>query len=161
MSNLLAKKSVQLVKNYIETLDINVQLIELDSTARTAQDAANSLNQEVGSIVKSLLFRSSENEFYLCLVSGDKYLSTEKVAAITGNKIIKSSADEVKKQTGFSIGGVSPFAHLIPPNRIFIDKNLNRFDMVYAAAGHPYVVFGITYLDLLNTTLAEEKVITE
>ena len=161
MSNLLAKKSVQLVKNYIETLDINVQLIELDSTARTAQDAANSLSQEVGSIVKSLLFRSSENEFYLCLVSGDKYLSTEKVAAITGNKIIKSSADEVKKQTGFSIGGVSPFAHLIPPNRIFIDKNLNRFDMIYAAAGHPYVVFGITYLDLLNTTLAEEKVITE
>lgn len=161
MSNLLAKKSVQLVKNYIEKLDINVQLIELDSTARTAQDAANSLNQEVGSIVKSLLFRSSENEFYLCLVSGDKYLSTKKVAAITGNKIIKSSADEVKKQTGFSIGGVSPFAHLIPPNRIFIDKNLNRFDMVYAAAGHPYVVFGITYLDLLNTTLAEEKVITE
>lgn len=161
MSSLLAKKSVQLVKNYIETLDINVQLIELDSTARTAQDAANSLSQEVGSIVKSLLFRSSENEFYLCLVSGDKYLSTEKVASITGNKIIKSSADEVKKQTGFSIGGVSPFAHLIPPNRIFIDKNLNRFDMVYAAAGHPYVVFGITYLDLLNTTLAEEKVITE
>ena len=161
MSNLLAKKSVQLVKNYIGTLDINVQLIELDSTARTAQDAANSLNQEVGSIVKSLLFRSSENEFYLCLVSGDKYLSTEKVAAITGNKIIKSSADEVKKQTGFSIGGVSPFAHLITPNRIFIDKNLNRFDMVYAAAGHPYVVFGITYLDLLNTTLAEEKVITK
>ncbi len=161
MSNLLAKKSVQLVKNYIETLDINVQLIELDSTARTAQDAANSLNQEVGSIVKSLLFRSIENEFYLCLVSGDKYLSTEKVAAITGNKIIKSSADEVKRQTGFSIGGVSPFAHAIPPDRVFIDNNLKRFDMVYAAAGHPYVVFGITYLDLLNTTLAEEKVITE
>ena len=161
MEDLLNKGPVNKVKEFIKKFDSKLEVLVLDTTARTAQDAANSLNQEVGSIVKSLLFRSSENEFYLCLVSGDKYLSTEKVAAITGNKIIKSSADEVKKQTGFSIGGVSPFAHLIPPNRIFIDKNLNRFDMVYAAAGHPYVVFGITYLDLLNTTLAEEKVITE
>ena len=159
MSN-LEKKSVQVVKRYIETLDINIKLIELDSTARTAEDAANSLNQEVGSIVKSLLFKSLENEFYLCLVSGDKYLSTEKVAKITGNIIFKSSADEVKRQTGFSIGGVSPIAHTIPPDRVFIDKNLDRFSMVYAAAGHPYVVFGITYLDLLNTTMAEEKDIT-
>ena len=161
MSNLLARKTVQVVKNYIETLDLNIQLIELDSTARTAQEAASSLNQEVGSIVKSLLFRSNNNEFYLCLVSGDKYLSADKVSTITGNKIIKSNADEVKKQTGFSIGGVSPVAHIFPPSRIFIDKNLNRFDMVYAAAGHPYVVFGITYTDLLNITKAEEEDITE
>ena len=157
MTNFLPKKSVQVVKNYIKTLDIDIQLIELDSTARTAEDAAQSLNQEVGSIIKSLLFRNYEDEFYLCIVSGDKYLSTEKVATIIGNKIIKSSAGEVKKQTGFSIGGVSPVAHATPPDRIFIDKNLDRFDMVYAAAGHPYVVFGITYLDLLNITMAEEK----
>ncbi len=161
MSNLLAKKSVQVVKNYIKTLDIDIKLIELDSTARTAEDAAQALNQEVGSIVKSLLFRNYEDEFYLCLVSGDKYLSSEKVAKITGNKIIKSSADEVKKQTGFSIGGVSPVAHAIPPDRIFIDKNLDRFDKVYAAAGHPYVVFEITYVDLLNITMADEEDIIE
>jgi len=161
MSNLLAKKSVQVVKNYIKTLDIDIKLIELDFTARTAEDAAQALNQEVGSIVKSLLFRNYEDEFYLCLVSGDKYLSSEKVAKITGNKIIKSSADEVKKQTGFSIGGVSPVAHAIPPDRIFIDKNLDRFDKVYAAAGHPYVVFEITYVDLLNITMADEEDIIE
>ena len=161
MSELLKRKSVSIVKNYLRDIDLNIELIVLDDSARTAQDAANSLNQDVGSIVKSLLFKNTDNDYFLCLVSGDKYLSTDKLSKITGCKILKASADEVKTQTGFSIGGVSPVAHTYPPNRIYIDKNLNRFEMIYAAAGHPYVVFGITYSELIQITKAAEKNITE
>ena len=80
---------------------------------------------------------------------------------IIGNKIAKANADECKEITGFSIGGVSPVAHTHSPSRIFIDEKLNRFDMVYAAAGHPYVVFGITLDNLHNITKGEINSIVE
>jgi|TARA_B100000959_G_C14933583_1_gene604730 prolyl-tRNA editing enzyme YbaK/EbsC (Cys-tRNA(Pro) deacylase) len=100
-------------------------------------------------IVKSLLFKNVEsNEYYLCLVSGDQYISLNKLSKIIGNKIIKANADECKEVTGFSIGGVPPVAHIHSPSRIFIDEKLNRFNKVYAAAGHPYVVFEITFEQL-------------
>ena len=162
MTNLLEKKNVLKVKNYLQKFDPSIKLIELNTTARTAQDAANSLKQEVGAIVKSLLFKNIEtNEYYLCLVSGDQYLSLEKLSKIIGNKIVKANADECKEITGFSIGGVSPVAHTHSPSRIFIDEKLNRFDMVYAAAGHPYVVFGITLDNLHNITKGEINSIVE
>jgi len=149
MTNLLEKKNVLKVKNYLQKFDPSIKLIELNTTARTAQDAANSLKQEVGAIVKSLLFKNVEtNEYYLCLVSGDQYISLDKLSKIIGNKIIKANADECKEVTGFSIGGVPPVAHIHSPSRIFIDEKLNRFNKVYAAAGHPYVVFEITFEQL-------------
>ena len=156
MSNLLERKNVIKVKKFLNNFDEKIELILLDETARTAKDAAKSLKREVGAIVKSLLFKNTEfNEFYLCLVSGDKYMSLQKLSKIIGNNIVKADADECKQVTGFSIGGVSPVAHLHIPSRIFIDENLNRFNMVYAAAGHPFVVFGITYDNLCLITKAE------
>ena len=162
MTNLLEKKSVRIVKDFLNNIDDSLKLIVLDKTARTAEDAAKSLQKEVGAIVKSLLFKNIEtNEYYLCLVSGDQYLSLEKLSKIIGNKIAKANADECKEITGFSIGGVSPVAHTHSPSRIFIDEKLNRFDMVYAAAGHPYVVFGITLDNLHNITKGEINSIVE
>lgn len=156
MSNLLEKKNVLKVKNFLNNFDEKIELIVLDETARTSIDAAQSLKREVGAIVKSLLFKNTEfNEFYLCLVSGDKYMSLEKLSKIIGKNIVKANADECKQVTGFSIGGVAPVAHLHKPSRIFIDENLDRFDIVYAAAGHPFVVFGITYDNLCLVTKAE------
>ena len=157
--NLLRKKNVRTVINYLQNFDPNLSLISLNTSARTAIDAAQSLKVDVGAIVKSLLFKTTENEFYLCLVSGDKYMSEEKLAAITQKTIIKANADEVKKQTGFSIGGVAPVAHHSPPKCIFIDENLKRFEMIYAAAGHPYVVFGITFHNLCLITKGEVQTI--
>ena len=125
MGNLLERKNVLVVKNYLQTIDSTIKLIELDTTARTAKDAANSLKQEVGAIVKSILFKTNKNEFYLCLVSGDQYISEERLATITQKILIKANADEVKNQTGFSIGGVPPIAHLSPPTCIYIDKIRN------------------------------------
>ena len=162
MSNLLKRKSVLKVKEFLKNIDNSFELIVLDETARTAEDAAKSLKKEVGAIVKSLLFKNIEtNEYYLCLVSGDQYLSLEKLSKIIGNKIAKANADECKEITGFSIGGVSPVAHTHSPSRIFIDEKLNRFDMVYAAAGHPYVVFGITFDNLHTITKGEINSIVE
>lgn len=156
MSNLLNKKSVTKVNNFFKEINEKIELIILAETARTAVDAANSLNKDVGSIVKSLVFKDTiNNKYYLCLVSGDKFLSVDKLSNIIGCKIIKANADECKEITGFSIGGVSPFAHTNPPDRIFIDENLNRFEIVFAAAGHPYVVFGITFKKLCKISKGE------
>jgi prolyl-tRNA editing enzyme YbaK/EbsC (Cys-tRNA(Pro) deacylase) len=153
MGNLLERKSVLVVKNYLRAIDSTIKLIELDTTARTAKDAAQSLKVEVGSIVKSLIFKSlKKNLYYLCLVSGDKFISEKKLSLIIDDEIEKASADETKNYTGYSIGGVPPVGHLNSPTQIFIDSNLKRFEKIYAAAGHPYVVFGITFEQICKIT---------
>ena len=132
MSKLLQRKSVLKVKEFLQYVDQSIELIELEETARTAVDAASSLNKEVGAIVKSLLFKTKEtNNYYLCLVSGDKYADTNKISKLVNKSIEKANADECKEFTGFSIGGVSPVAHDNIPTHIFIDENLNRYEIIY------------------------------
>ena len=158
MSKLLQRKSVLKVKEFLQYVDQSIELIELEETARTAVDAASSLNKEVGAIVKSLLFKTKEtNNYYLCLVSGDKYADTNKISKLVNKSIEKANADECKEFTGFSIGGVSPVAHDNIPTQIFIDENLNRYEMIYAAAGHPNSIFKITYKRLVKLTEGKEK----
>ena len=161
MNDLIKRKTVSKVKNYLNQFDQNIELIVLDETARTAIDAANSLKTEVGSIVKSLLFKDHDNNYYLCLVSGDKYVSTDKISQLVGLTIKKTTAQECKEFTGYSIGGVSPVAHDNKPTLILIDKNLSKYEKVFAAAGHPYVVFGVTYLELVKLTNGTENNIVE
>ena len=84
MTELLLRKNVLIVKNFLFNFDKNIQLIELSKTANTAIEAAKSLNKEVGSIVKSLVFKNNNQEFYLCLVSGDKFVSLKKISKILG-----------------------------------------------------------------------------
>ena len=144
--NLLEKKTVKSVIYYLQNFDPNLSLIPLNTTARTAKDAAQSLGVEVGAIVKSLVFKSLKKElYYLCLVSGDKLVSLKKLSLNINDKIEKASANEVKNQTGYSIGGVPPVAHVNPPTQIFIDSNLKRFNKIFAAAGHPFIVFEISF----------------
>ena len=161
MADLLERKSVKKVKNFLASFDSSIELIVLEETARTAKDAAQSLNQNVGSIVKSLLFKDSENNYHLCLVSGDKFASVEKISKIVGLKIEKANADECKNITGYSIGGVAPIALDTSPKNILIDTNLSKYEKVFAAAGHPYVVFGISYNVLCDLTKGIEYSITE
>ena len=150
---LLEKKTVRTVIDYLQNFDPNLSLIPLNTTARTAKDAAQSLGVEVGAIVKSLVFKpSNKNLYYLCLVSGDKLVSLKKLSLNINDDVEKSSANEVKSQTGYSIGGVPPVAHIKSPAKIFIDLNLKRFKKVYAAAGHPYVVFEITFEQICQIT---------
>ena len=156
MEDLLNKESVQKVVKVLSNFDTSLKVEVLNSSARTAKDAATSLNCEVGAIVKSLLLRTDDN-FILCLVSGDKRCSLNKVKKILNkNDVSMADAEQVKSQTGFSIGGVSPVAHL---NRIkiLIDSSLSRYENVYAAAGHPNSIFKITYKQLIELTKGKEE----
>ena len=156
MENILEKESVKRVIKVLNEFDQNLEVQILKSTAKTADDAAFSLNCKVGAIVKSLLLRT-ENGFILCLVSGDKRCSLNKIKKIINLKDVSmANADEVKSQTGFSIGGVSPIAH-IKKFPILIDLSLSRFEYVYAAAGHPYSIFKITYEQLVKITNGKEE----
>jgi len=160
MEDLLNKDPVKKVQEFIKKFDPKLEVLVLDTTARTAQDAANSLKCEVGAIVKSLLFRA-ENSFLICLIAGDKRCSLNKLKKILQKKDVSmANADEVKKNTGFSIGGVAPVAHATSLD-IFIDKSLNRFAYIFAAAGHPNCVFKITYEELIKITKGSEKEISE
>ena len=160
MENLLNKETVKRVEEFIKKFDPNLKVIVLDTTARTAKDAANSLQCEVGAIVKSLLFRA-ENSFLICLIAGDKRCSLNKLKKILQKKDVSmANAEEVKKNTGFSIGGVAPVAHKLSLD-ILVDKSLNRFPYVFAAAGHPNCVFKITYDELIKITKGTEKELSE
>ena len=156
MENILDKESVQRVKKVLRDFDSSLKIEILDSSARTAIDAANSLNCEVGAIVKSLLLRTNDT-YILCLVSGNKRCSLNKIKKIINKKNVSmADADQVKNQTGFSIGGVSPIAHL-EKVKTLIDLSLSRFDNVYAAAGHPNSIFKITYNQLIKLTEGREE----
>ena len=160
MENLLNKDSVKRVKEFIEKFDPQLNVIVLETTARTAQDAANSLNCPVGAIVKSLLFRAN-GKFLICLIAGDKRCSLNKLKKILKKKDVSmANADEVKKNTGFSIGGVAPVAYTKSLD-VIVDKSLNRFKFVFAAAGHPNCVFKIAYDKLIKITKGIEKEIVE
>ena len=156
MEDLLNKESVQRVVKVLSNFDTSLKVEVLNSSARTAKDAATALNCEVGAIVKSLLLRTDDN-FILCLVSGDKRCSLNKVKKILNKKDVSmSDAEQVKIQTGFSIGGVSPVAHL-NQIKILIDSSLSRYENVYAAAGHPNSIFKIGYKQLIELTKGKEE----
>jgi len=160
MENLLEKESVKRVIESLRDFDTTLKVEVLNSSARTAQDAANSLNTEVGSIVKSL-FLKTKNSFLLCLVAGDKRCSLNKIKKILGQKDVSmGNADQVKEVTGFTIGGVSPVGHL-NPLKIYIDKSLSRFKNIYGAAGHPNCVFKINFENLQRITNGEVSDIAE
>ena len=160
METLLNKEAVKRVQELISKFDSKLKVIVLNTTARTAKDAATSLKCEVGAIVKSLLFKADDT-FLICLVPGDKRCSLNKLKKILNKKDVRlANADEVKANTGFSIGGVAPIAHLKKLN-IFIDQSLGKFESVFAAAGHPNSIFKIKYNQLVQMTKGEVKEITE
>ena len=144
---LLDKEPVRRVEKSLKEFDPKQNVIILETSARTAVEAASSLGCEVGAIVKSLLFKT-ENSFLLCLVAGDKKVSLRKIKNIQKIKDASmASANDVKNVTGYTIGGVSPIGHLEKIN-IFVDNSLERFTSLYAAAGHPNCVFKISFKDL-------------
>tara|TARA_B100001564_G_scaffold183134_1_gene153884 strand:- start:719 stop:1198 length:480 start_codon:yes stop_codon:yes gene_type:complete len=157
---LLETESVKRVENVLKKYDPSFRVIVLNDTAKTAKDAALALKCELGAIVKSLLLKKG-NGFVLCLISGDKKCSLNKLKKITGIKDISmANATEVKNQTGFSIGGVSPIG-LKNKLDIMIDNKLNRFVNIFAAAGHSKTIFKINFKNLVNITSGQVAEISE
>ena len=158
--NLLNKEPVRRIQKILQDFDKNQKIIVLNTSARTALEAAASLGCEIGAIVKSLLFKTESN-FTLCLVAGDKKASLNKIKKTLSIKDSSmASANDVKNITGYTIGGVSPIGHLNKVN-ILIDKSLDRFNSLFAAAGHPNCVFKISFKDLQKITNGSTYEITE
>jgi prolyl-tRNA editing enzyme YbaK/EbsC (Cys-tRNA(Pro) deacylase) len=125
--------------------------VMLDDAARTAQQAADQLGVQLGQIAKSIIFRRrSDDAAVLVITSGDRRVDEKKVDALVG-RTGRADAEFVKARTGFSIGGVSPVAHATAPVTL-IDRELFRFDEVWAAAGHPHGVFRLQPADLARLT---------
>ena len=154
MNSILDKEPVKRAEKILKEFDTNLNVTILEQTARTANDAATALGCNVGAIAKSLLFKIS-NKFCLCLVSGDKRCSLNKLKKKLNEKDVSmANPEEVKQITGYTIGGVSPIGHLVN-TKVYMDKNLERFSKVFAAAGHPNAVFGITFFELKKLTNSE------
>ena len=160
MNSILNKEPVLRAEKSLKQFNPDLKVIELEQTARTANDAATALGCKVGAIVKSLLFKAGEN-FILCLVSGDKRCSLNKLKKILNEKDVSmANPDDVKRVTGYTIGGVSPTGHLTKI-KIYIDENLKNFSSIFAAAGHPNAVFEIDFENLKALTSGETKEIAE
>jgi len=154
------KEPVKRAEKSLKKFNSEINVIYLKNSARTAIEAASSLGCEVGAIVKSLLFKT-DNTFSLFLVAGDKKVSLNKIKKTLNLKnVCMASAEEVKKVTGYTIGGVSPVGHL---NKIdtFVDISLERFNELYAAAGHPNCIFKINFINLQKITNGQTKDLTE
>ena len=158
--SLLDKEPVKRAERFLKDFDKSLEVIILENSARTAQDAAKALDCNVGAIVKSLLFRTGD-DFILCLVAGDKRCSLNKLKKLKDKKdILMASPEEVKTQTGYTIGGVSPIGH-INNIEIIIDKSLERFNQLFAAAGHPNCLFKINFINIQKITNGEVENIIE
>ena len=158
--SLLDKEPVKRAQKFLKDFDQSLEVLILENSARTAQDAATALECKVGAIVKSLLFKA-ENTFILCLVAGDKRCSLNKLKKMIDKKNVSmASPEEVKTQTGYTIGGVSPVGHL-EEIEIIIDNSLERFNELFAAAGHPNCVFKTNYNDIQKITNGKVEDIIE
>ena len=158
--SLLDKEPVKRAERFLKDFDKSLEVIILENSARTAQDAAKALDCNVGAIVKSLLFRTGD-DFILCSVAGDKRCSLNKLKKLKDKKdILMASPEEVKTQTGYTIGGVSPIGHL-NKIEIIIDNSLKRFNELFAAAGHPNCVFKINFINIQKITNGKIKDIIE
>jgi prolyl-tRNA editing enzyme YbaK/EbsC (Cys-tRNA(Pro) deacylase) len=124
----------------------------LDDAARTSQQAADALGVALGQIAKSVIFRRrADDRAVLVITSGDRRVDEHKVAALVNGALARADAAFVKAATGFSIGGVAPLAHAAAPLTL-IDRELLRFDVIWAAAGHPNAVFQLTPAQLQALT---------
>jgi prolyl-tRNA editing enzyme YbaK/EbsC (Cys-tRNA(Pro) deacylase) len=155
---LLSHPGVVRVTEALRAVGSGDQIRILDTTARTAKDAADALGVEVAQIVKSLVFTTAGEhgpEPLLILTAGDHQVDVHKVADLLGIESLgRADADFVRAHTGFAIGGVAPLgtATVI---RTLVDVDLARYDVIWAAAGHPHAVFPTTYEELLRLTAGQ------
>ncbi len=146
------KPSARKVQDALAARGFTNQVVELPSSARTAADAAAAVGCEVGQIVKSLVFRGRDSgRAILVAASGSHRVDERALRTVLGEEIEKASADFVREQTGFAIGGVPPLGHAHELSTV-VDEELLRHDRIWAAAGHPHAVFPLTPAELVAMT---------
>lgn len=144
--------SAQKVQNVLEKMGFDFQVVELAESTRTAADAAQAVGCEVGQIVKSLIFKTKKSgRPVLIVASGTNRVNVKKVAGLVGESLGKADADFVRQRTGFAIGGVPPVAHA-EPVETYVDRDLLRYDVIWAAAGTPHAVFRLSPQALVSMT---------
>lgn len=145
--------SAQRVQDYLTQQGLaHLQVQELSASTRTAQEAADAVGCTVGQIVKSLIFRGAKtSKPYLLLVSGSNRVDVHRIEESIGEKLEKPDADYVRQVTGFAIGGVPPVCHVTPLNAL-IDPDLLQYEQIFAAAGTPNAVFGLSPQELISLT---------
>ena len=154
MSQKSEQQSVIRVREALARLGARGEVRGLDDSARTAKQAADALGIEVGQIASSLVFLA-DGEPVLVIASGGHRVDEMQLAMVLEvNEITKATADDVRKATGFAIGGVAPVGHP-HPLRTIVDIALSRYDEVWAAGGHPHYVFPTSYDELLRITAGE------
>ena len=154
-------KSLKRVRAEIAALGLDCPILEVDVPTNTALQAAEALGCEVAQIVKSVILRGQESgRAILFLTSGAARVDLRRAAGLAGEPLGKADAALIREQTGFAIGGVSPFGH-IAPIRAFMDESLLRFDLIWAAAGTPRHMFSIAPALLAEKTGARIGAFTE
>jgi prolyl-tRNA editing enzyme YbaK/EbsC (Cys-tRNA(Pro) deacylase) len=143
--------SVARVAELLRSMGAAGEPVQLADSARTAAEAAAALGCEVGAIASSLVF-TADGEPLLVMTSGAHRVDTDLVARLLGvDKVRRADADTVRTATGYAIGGVAPIGHPAPL-RTLVDTDLEQYDVVWAAAGHPHAVFPTSYDELVRLT---------
>jgi prolyl-tRNA editing enzyme YbaK/EbsC (Cys-tRNA(Pro) deacylase) len=144
--------AVDRVRAALAAAGVTSEIVTLPDAARTARAAADAIGCDVAQIANSLVFRCERSGApLLVMTSGANRVDTARVAALIGEPIGRADAAFVRASTGFVIGGVAPVGHTAPV-RTLLDRDLFRFTEVWAAAGHPHTVFGLTPGELLRIT---------
>jgi prolyl-tRNA editing enzyme YbaK/EbsC (Cys-tRNA(Pro) deacylase) len=144
--------TVRRVQEALGALGLGHEVVDLGQSARTAADAAGAVGCRVDQIAKSLVFRLRESRRALLVVtSGAHRVNESRVAALVGETLDRADPDFVRAETGFAIGGVAPIGHLKPVVTL-IDEHLLTFEEIWAAAGHPNMVFRLRPADLVTMT---------
>jgi prolyl-tRNA editing enzyme YbaK/EbsC (Cys-tRNA(Pro) deacylase) len=143
--------AVQRVTEALRAFGGDHTIVELTEPARTAADAARLVGCRVGQIANSLVFRARDAAI-LVMASGGRRVDPARIADALGEAVDKADADFVRARTGFTIGGVAPLGHTVPPSTVLVDEELLAWTEIWAAGGHPRTVFRLTPDELVQMT---------
>lgn len=148
-------KSLKRVVRALADAGLTVRPLEMGAETRTAQQAADAAGCALDQIAKSIIFAGqTSGQAILFITAGGNQVDSEKATTVAGEPLGKADAAQIRAQTGFAIGGVSPVGHL-NPIRAFIDPRLLEFDKVFAAAGTPRHIFPIDPTTLVEISAAQ------
>lgn len=144
--------STQRVQQALQELGLTSQILELEASTRTSQQAAEAIGCSVSQIAKSLVFRGAQSDkAILVIASGSNRVNEARLAELVGEPIGKADAQFVRRVTGYVIGGVAPVGHL-EKLETYIDSDLLQYEEIWAAGGTPHSVFPLTPKDLERIT---------